>query len=161
MPLSKTTARLFNAYGHGCEARCSYCRQNAYDAQTLILGDLNALSKPDYSSVEWRAHELNNKARGWGPPVDASEGCLALLRTAGFIDCFKMVSNHNDAWQQVPWTAHVSSDGPRYRIDYVMSRAPKQPTAKPQLVPREVHVEDGIRGSDHLPVVVDFEVVHI
>ena len=52
---------------------------------TVLLGDLNALTRSDYSSVQWSAHAAHNQARGWSPPA---AGCLGLLEAAGFVDGF-------------------------------------------------------------------------
>lgn len=151
----------------------------------LLLGDLNALSKPDYSPVQWAEHEAHNRQRGWGSPVDsaAGRGCLGLLRAAGFEDCVRSAlapppptnaaaaaSDGDGAaqWRAAPWSAHVHASGPRYRIDYIFSRPPLAFAEPRPSAPRlecvgarvENATDDGGHSSDHCPVAVDFAVVH-
>ena len=40
------------------------------EEQTLLLGDLNALTRADYTESEWGRHEAHNAARGWDAPHD-------------------------------------------------------------------------------------------
>jgi endonuclease/exonuclease/phosphatase family metal-dependent hydrolase len=140
----------------------------------LLLGDMNALSKPDYSAAQWAEHEAHNRQRGWGSPADsaAAEGCLGLLRAAGFEDCVRSAlaaapsgGGATAQWRADPWSAHVHASGPRYRIDYIHSRPPPaepRPSA-PRLACVSARVEnatdDGGHSSDHCPVAVDFAVV--
>ena len=37
----------------------------------LLLGDMNALRRSDYSGAEWDAHLAHNAANGWQPPSDS------------------------------------------------------------------------------------------
>lgn len=131
--------------------------------QCILLGDLNALCRTDYSDAEWVAHERYNAEKGWGAPVDESSaaGVLALLRGANFIDAFAALERPPD-WQTPPWSAHVRDrDRPRYRIDYLWTRAPTAPFGGGrQLVPLAGCIEANCsEASDHQPVVVDFEAV--
>ena len=78
---------------------------------------------------------------------------LALLREAGFTDCF--AAAHGDGARRrassVPqWTAHVAD--PRYRIDYAFARA--MLGADFELVGAHVDTEGG-GASDHFPLVID------
>ena len=171
----------------------------------LLLGDLNALMRADYSADQWAAHEAHNAAKGWGAPRDSAtaSGCLGLFRAAGFDDCVRRVLHCGDgsttssgqdgsgqaldgsgsldgsesrtaAWQASPWSAHVYAGGPRYRIDYILSRPPPpneiapapSESAPPPVLTRlacvgariENATDDGGRSSDHCPVAVDFVV---
>ena len=47
----------------------------------LVVGDLNALSRADYSAAEWAEHVEHNAQRGWAAPSDsaAEGGCLGCL----------------------------------------------------------------------------------
>ena len=155
-------------------------------SQLLLLGDLNALSRADYSPAQWAQHEQHNAQRGWGSPSDsgARDGCVGILRTAGFEDCVRLALMRGSAtaadasgagdgatggvqrdgmWSAPPWSAHVHArDGPRYRIDYVLSRPPPRGSqARLACVSARVAnvTDDGGQSSDHCPVAVDFEVV--
>lgn len=139
--------------GGGSDAR------RAHGRQLLLLGDLNALGRHDYTPDEWCQHEQHNSRRGWAPPTDAAAqgGSIWRLRQAGFIDAYHAL--HSDPGRRPvspPWTAHVrTATGPRYRIDYMWSRPPE---AGLFLEPCSgfVELKCGF-ASDHQPVVVDFE----
>ncbi|KAL1522303.1 hypothetical protein AB1Y20_017295 [Prymnesium parvum] len=126
--------------------------------QCLLLGDLNALCREDFTSAEWEAHERHNRKKGWAPPVDEAEpgGVLSLLREARFVDAYAAVHPRREGGVP-PWTAHVhDAEQPRYRIDYVWSRPPLLPDA-PRLVPCEGLVHPSCdQASDHQPLVIDF-----
>lgn len=129
----------------------------------LLLGDLNALAAADYAPAEWRAHEAHNAAHGWAPPADSlapPDGCLELLRRAGFDDCARAAMRSADGWAAEPWTAHVAAESagrPRYRIDYVFARAAGR--AAEALAPTRAEVgAPCAAGSDHVPVLVEFAV---
>jgi endonuclease/exonuclease/phosphatase family metal-dependent hydrolase len=136
-------------------------RPLAAEQQCLLLGDLNALGRADYSVEEWAAHEAYNAAKGWGAPDDegAAGGVLALLRAARFVDAYASLEGP-PAWGRAPWTAHVlDAERPPYRIDYAWSRAPAAVGGR-RLVPLAAFVElDSGEASDHQPLVVDFEAV--
>ena len=130
---------------------------------TLLVGDLNALSRPDYTADEWAAHAAHNAANGWGAPHDdaaAPEGSLRLLSDAGFVDCAATAAHRpHRPWARPPWTAHVrSADGPRYRIDYAWLRRPELAHGR-RLVPLEALVDEEPDASDHQPLVVDVEAI--
>jgi hypothetical protein len=38
----------------------------------LLVGDLNALTRGDYSTSAWNERIEINKANGWAPPADSS-----------------------------------------------------------------------------------------
>ena len=127
---------------------------------TVVMGDLNALTRSDYTDGEWGALERRNAEAGWDPPA---AGCLSLLSAAGFADAFEAA--HGQDGQGLAalaepggahrWTAHV--DHPIYRIDYLWHRAAEG------LGPQQVRVSDAFVGleavdSDHYPLVVDLVV---
>ena len=37
---------------------------------TLLLGDLNALTRADYDDAQWQLHESHRRERGWEPPAE-------------------------------------------------------------------------------------------
>lgn len=186
---------------------------------TLLLGDLNALTRRDYSAFEWAAHAEHNEAQGWAPPRDGAQsgGSLSTLFEAGFRDTVaEVLAGPTDVegrvegrvaggveggdeggveggveegveggveegaapmqWSSPPWT--LISNGPRYRIDFVLLRSTAASSMKPEtsrpdgetrgavggkaeeecwLEPRAARVEmDSECPSDHAPVVVDF-----
>jgi endonuclease/exonuclease/phosphatase family metal-dependent hydrolase len=130
--------------------------------QSLVVGDLNALARADYSRAEWDQHEAVGAANGWGVPHDdaAPESTLSLLGGAGFVDCHAAVAHRPQReWASPPWTAHVHADGPRYRIDYCWLSRPASPVGR-RFVPLAAYVEqDCGRASDHQPLVVDLEAI--
>ena len=111
---------------------------DAAASHTLLLGDMNALRRTDYTDAEWEQHEAHNAANGWQPPSDSErpEHSLGLLLGAGFRDCAReALTTHSPPgggnavvrWQSPPWSAHVHREGaPRYRIDYIFSRHPSE-----------------------------------
>ena len=128
-------------------------------ASVLLLGDLNALSRADYTTDQWSAHEAFNAANGWDAPADeaAAGGVLDLLRQERFVDAYAALDAPG-RWRDAPWSAHVATERPPYRLDYVWSRAPASAGGR-RLVPLGAFVADGGEASDHQPVVVDFEAV--
>ena len=137
----------------------------------LLLGDLNALSRADYSAAEWAEHVEHNAQRGWAAPSDSAAeggclGCLGLFRAAGFDDCVRRsMQTASGEWRVAPWSAHVHTVGsPRYRIDYVLSRsggaAGSGGTGRLRCVSARVEnvTDDCGASSDHCPVAVDFAV---
>eukprot|EP01052_Picozoa_sp_SAG31_P017431 SAG31_NODE_1192_length_9459_cov_15.271581_4_plen_332_part_00 len=123
-------------------------QQSRYDDfSTVLLGDLNALTRTDYDDHDWAALEAYNEKAGWNPP---QFGCLELLKQAGFVDGFAALGLPIG---QRRWTAHVAQ--PRYRIDYIWSRAPQN--YGPSLEPVNAFVLSTAVHSDHFPLVVDYQ----
>ena len=158
---SVQTAHLLRALNEPIEPRQPRQRQR------LVVGDLNALRKDDYTLDEWGAHARHNAAKGWAAPVDDAQSglSLAMLEEAGFVDAVFAAATEPGAgpgssrrtWRTPPWTAHTKAfDGPRYRIDYVFLSA--SATGR-SLAPLSAHVDAEHDASDHQPVIVDFGVV--
>ena len=126
--------------------------------QCLVVGDLNALCRRDYTVAEWGEHEQYNLAQGWDQPVDecGEGGVLALLRGAAFVDAFAALEQPPH-WSAAPWSAHVRDRSrPPYRIDFIFSRVPTA-GRETRLVPRAGCVAHNCaEASDHQPIVVDF-----
>ena len=119
---------------------------------TLLLGDLNALRKDDYSQQHWARLEARNRARDWAAPADDDappQGCLRLLAERGLSDLYRQ-RHTRQPMDENDFTAHV--DEPLYRIDTVHADAVCQHTfsVHDAWVDREAVV-----GSDHFPLVVD------
>ena len=129
------------------------------DQQCLIMGDLNALGRADYTSEQWIHHECYNRAKGWSAPVDelAAGGTLHMLQENRFVDAFAAMGQRPH-WQQPPWSAHTRDpERPSYRIDYAWTRAPSSNGGR-RLVPLDAFVEfECGAASDHQPIVLDFE----
>lgn len=145
------------------QTQMRHCLQ-AHDAapteQCLVVGDLNALRRADYTAAQWEGHCSYNAERSWEAPADeaAPKGVLKQLQEAGFVDAFAVLERPPD-WRAPPWSAHVGTDRPPYRIDYVWSRPPTAAFGR-RLVPLSAAVElDSDDASDHQPVVVDFEAI--
>ena len=132
-------------------------RQLGGDEQCLLLGDLNALCRADYTAEQWAAHAAYNAARGWPPPC-AEEACLQQMRSARFVDAYAALERRPGEWRAPPWSAHTRDpERPPYRIDFVWSRAPRTRGGR-RLVPLAAAVETQCgEASDHQPLVLDFE----
>ena len=124
----------------------------------VLLGDLNALTRSDYSADEWAVLEGENAANGWHPP---SAGCLGILEESGWRDCFARLhaptrssppSPPYPEWQR-RWTAHTEQ--PRFRIDYSWLSAGARAAG---LRPVGAFVLTGATQSDHFPLVVDLAI---
>jgi len=119
--------------------------------RAIVVGDLNALDRDDYSQEEWTTLEERATANRWSGPVS---GCLERLRKAGFLDSFVSsrgggaLSSRSDAGDNPIFSAHVGH--PLYRIDYcfVSAASGLDPVAS------QVHAD--INLSDHFPVSFDF-----
>jgi len=123
-------------------------------SRTLVIGDLNALTRSDYINAEWAALEDRATANRWSLPTS---GCLDLLSRAGFIDAFSdcrtsgPLSTRPNASEDPIFTAHVGH--PLYRIDYCFA------SSASGLKPTEAVVHRDIELSDHFPVSFDFHLL--
>ena len=164
------------------EDRSGY--QEGDGGAALVIGDLNALRRADYTDDEWAWHHGYNDEKQWSAPVDeAGEGgVLALLAAAKFVDAYavlelerrieherrielerrieheRRIGESQPSWRAPPWTAHVRDEArPPCRIDYVHSRPPSAPGGR-RFVPLAAAVESNCgEASDHQPLVLDFE----
>ena len=109
---------------------------------TLLIGDLNALTRQDYSDQQWDNLCDRAASRGWALPVT---GDLNLLHAAGFQDAAAQVARAHA--QSVQLTAH--NEEPLYRIDYCFFRG-NSLKALAADVPQ-------LPLSDHFPLVIDLE----
>ena len=103
----------------------------------LLVGDLNAMKRSDYSNKEWKALETRNSKNSWSPPEDSKT--LKALETAGYRDL--------EPQKGAKWTLRAS---PPARIDYIYASEDFQDigTFNASFVASAV-------GSDHLPMVLD------
>ena len=127
----------------------------------ILAGDLNALTRSDYSQDEWAHLEKRADSRGWQLP---STGDLDILVEHGFVD---VAGNSNRRAKTAP-AAEGSS--PIYRIDYVwlkpgvtaasacMDADAGAPAPRLELEPHASFVAQEVQHSDHFPLVVDFKV---
>jgi len=115
--------------------------------RAVLVGDLNALTRSDYSDSAWAVLEDRAASNGWSPPEPAR--CLDALRAAGFSDAYADVHG-SLAGVERHLTAHVGH--PLYRIDYCfVSRA-----SGFRAVGAEVQTDVAL--SDHYPVEFVLEV---
>jgi endonuclease/exonuclease/phosphatase family metal-dependent hydrolase len=112
----------------------------------LLCGDLNALSRADYSDEHWAGLERRHAARGWAAPRD--DDCLHMLRDRGFLDAFL---HGRRAEQPHLYTAHVGE--PIYRIDYCWADA----LFLRSFAVRGAWVNVDAAHSDHYPLIAEFE----
>lgn len=129
----------------------------------LLVGDLNALTRADYSDGEWARHEATNAKKGWAAPADSSArmGSLHLLTSEGYCDGFTEVHSAPDSGRgrEHRWTAHV--DDPRFRIDYIFRSSHASEHGEPALAALAAFVDQKAIASDHFPLVVDFRVAQV
>ncbi|CAK9040057.1 unnamed protein product [Durusdinium trenchii] len=107
----------------------------------LLVGDLNAMKRSDYSAKEWAALETRNSENRWSPPEDSA--ALAALEAAGYRDLGRLPQTQ----QTSRWTLRAD---PPARIDYIYASDDFQHigTFSAAFVAQAV-------GSDHLPLVFD------
>ena len=125
------------------------------DVARLLLGDLNAMTRTDYTEEEWQVLEERNKESNWSPPAT---GCLDALTSAGFTDVFAAAAGvarlaergvDQDGTRPPIFSAHVGH--PLYRIDYLF----QGDGLAGVLAPAAAHVAVDMALSDHFPVVFD------
>ena len=121
---------------------------------TVLLGDLNALRKRDYTLQHWAHLQARNRARGWAAPADDDApplGCLHLLAQRGLSDLYRQ-RHTREPMNENDFTAHV--DDPSYRIDSVHADV----VCRRMFTVRNAWVDRGaLVGSDHFPLVVDLD----
>lgn len=106
-------------------------------SHTLLVGDLNALRREDYSAQQWRLLETRAESKGWELP---QAGDLELLCEQGFVDA-------GEAAGRTDFTAPVGE--PKYRIDYCFYKGDSLDVSA-VTVPQ-------VTASDHYPLVVDLK----
>lgn len=104
----------------------------------LLVGDLNAMKRSDYSEEEWAALEARNSRNRWSPPEDSA--ALVALEAAGYRDMHQTAS-------EARWT--LAADPPA-RIDYILASNDFGRIGRIN----EAFVASAV-GSDHLPMVLD------
>lgn len=120
-------------------------------SRAVVVGDMNALTRSDYTNEEWLSLEERAIANGWRAP---SSGCLYRLSDVGFTDAFAESRGHEPlskraaAGEDPIFTAHVGH--PLYRIDYCFA------SHVSGLRVTEANVHTDIVLSDHFPVSFDF-----
>ena len=130
----------------GHVAECLKEEDRGHEA-TVLLGDLNALTRGDYSAEEWDALERRARNKGWAPPEHGAD--LALLVDDGFRDAFCLAGggrlDKSRAWKT------ASTALPLYRIDYCFVR----PERGARVVVEACRVLTEMQESDHHPILVD------
>jgi len=117
-----------------------------------LLGDLNALTRADYSEAEWGRLEETHAENKWALPEPSR--CLEALAAAGFVDAFPASRGGGPLSEQTRedsnsiFTAHVGH--PQYRIDYCFMAS----AASLAACGAQVHTD--VVLSDHFPVSFDF-----
>lgn len=114
---------------------------------SLVAGDLNTLTRADYSEAQWAKLERRAQANGWRGPEG---GGLEILEHAGFTDCYGDVTPGAEGAAS-QFTAPV--DDPQYRIDYCLADAGMLRSLRIT----SAEVQTSIECSDHFPVLFTFE----
>ena len=132
----------------------------------MLAGDLNALTRGDYSVEAWSALEQRAEDRGWAfGASDAEGGCLAFLKDKGFVDLWQAAGarafDDDDDDEASDGGGGGGSGGITahglYRIDYVMGSPELQAhgVASSRAFVANARDWDLVDASDHSPVVVD------
>ncbi|KAJ8600243.1 hypothetical protein CTAYLR_001988 [Chrysophaeum taylorii] len=122
-----------------------------YD-DVVLAADLNALDRRDYTMEQWKRLEARNAGRGWSPPVDSAApgAALDVLSKARFRDLGR--PTRDGVLPNFTSASHCPLvDDACQRIDYVHHRSTKF-----HLDVIAATVDADARGSDHLPLIVDF-----
>jgi len=121
----------------------------------LLVGDLNALTRSDYSDEEWARLVTRHAERGWSGPT---HGALDRMLSENFVDAFAKtrgggpLSARPDIASDTILTAHAGHL--LYRIDYCFMKEGRG------LIPQGAEVHHEVSLSDHVPVTFDFDVVY-
>ena len=110
---------------------------------TMVLGDLNTLTRSDYTDAQWAGLEGRAVDNGWAAP---EAGGLDVLKAAGYADAFDHAASASEQRMTAP------TEGPVYRIDYVL---PHDRWLEHYDVASAAVATD-VPHSDHFPCVVDF-----
>ena len=85
----------------------------------------------------------------WAASLYAPRGCISLLRSAGYVDCFRLKNPHSDGFS-------CPSDAPAGRIDYIFASPELAQCLSTCTILAEGEGVHGEEASDHLPVVAEF-----
>lgn len=117
----------------------------------LLIGDLNALKRSDYSDYQLKIIEDRNLAHGWNPP---EFGCLDIVENHGMKDSFELF--HKGFLHSLPnsikCTAHVGEEHQKYRVDYVYASA----AFLNNFEVSNARLMKEVVSSDHYPLLIDF-----
>ncbi|CAK0788355.1 unnamed protein product [Prorocentrum cordatum] len=136
----------------------------------LLVGDLNAMKRADYTSEEWSALQERNAQRGWAPLEDSR--ALAALEASGYSDLLSetLASPAGAASAAAAAPAAPLAAGrftaprqPPVRIDFAyasrdwgrLSAGGEGGGAGARGAAASAWVDASAEGSDHLPLVVD------
>ena len=118
-------------------------QRSSLGIQDVVIGDMNALTRTDYSDVEWEALEQLHASNSWSPPAS---GCLDVLSRHGFVDCVL-------ATGQTVRALTTPAMRPRVRVDYCFVRGDGVDVEATSVLDR-----GGVESeclSDHLAVITD------
>ena len=90
----------FNAFDHDEEGG-ERGKKNNHTTMSLLMGDLNALTREDYSMQEWHRLEERARSRDWQLP---QHGDLEILRDAGFEDVAVVAMAAGAAMTRLSWS---------------------------------------------------------
>ena len=125
----------------------------------LLMGDLNALTRADYSEEAWFKLEERARHRGWQLP---QYGDLEILKEANFEDAYTILDYGQQGGRNSDRLSELTApaSNPMYRIDYAWLRHGSAGQAAPNTAIRliDVKVRNDLVVSDHLPLVLDLDV---
>ncbi|CAE7654963.1 unnamed protein product [Symbiodinium sp. KB8] len=124
----------------------------SHDLPHLLVGDLNAMKRSDYTDQEWAGLEERNALKGWAPPEN-SQALLALERE-GYRDLGdgfhqSLSPSAASSATRSRWTKK-EGPGPPIRIDYIYASKHFSDIGETKAT-----FVATATGSDHLPLVAD------
>lgn len=123
----------------------------------ILIGDLNAMKRSDYTDAERDALEARNRQRGWKMPEDST--ALRALEAAGYADVLEQRFPYIKQMDQLSGSSSVwtmPGEVPT-RIDYAFASAgwPQAMDGASLGSATLAGVDVEATGSDHFPLVID------
>ena len=125
------------------------------DHPKIICGDFNSFRRKDMDRPTWEALCELYKSRSWGQPNEVSL-VLEALEKDGYADTFTFSGGQYP--KPTCWT-----DTPVMRIDHMLVKSAKPQSDGKQSKPHDIraisHQRVDLDGSDHFPIMVDFQIL--
>ena len=122
----------------------------------IICGDFNSFRRSDMDEATWRDLCELYDSRTWGRPNEVSL-VLKALEDDGYADTFAFSGGQYP--KPTCWT-----DTPVMRIDHMLVKPPQVKSGKQKShydIKALTHQRVEVEGSDHFPIFVDFEIIHV
>ena len=136
-----------------CSQFIAAARRHFREQPYVLCGDLNSFDSRDMDADGWQRICALYASKGWPPPRRTSL-VRTVLDAAGLDDTFALWTERT-AQEKPPSTSWTAT-----RIDYVMLSRQQLGAEASLRIRIRSHRTVASDASDHLPVVVDFEVLH-